>query len=86
MAKVIENKKGFKVIELSLSEVNKAFGGLGICDDCNKASFTHNYIAVLNSCYCPECYKDFEERATYYPEDSKVEKSNFENASKKIGL
>jgi len=37
MAKVIENEKGFKVIELSLSEVNKAFGGLGICDDCNKA-------------------------------------------------
>lgn len=86
MAKVIENKKGFKVIEVSLTEVNNAFGGLGICDCCNAASFTHNYIAVLNSCYCPECYKDFEENATYYPEDSKVENRNFENASKKLGL
>jgi hypothetical protein len=86
MAKVIENKKGFKVIELSLSEVNKAFGGLGICDDCNKASFTHNYIAVLKQCYCPECYTNFNERATYYPEDCNLENRNFENASKKIGL
>jgi len=86
MAKVIENEKGFKVIEISLSEVNKAFGGLGICDDCNKASFKHNYIAVLNQCYCPECYTDFKARATYYPEDSKIENTNFENAKKRLGL
>ena len=86
MAKVIENKKGFKVIELSLSEVNKAFGGLGICDDCNKASFTHNYIAVLNQCYCPKCYESFSERAKYYSEDSRIEESNFKSAKKKLGL
>jgi hypothetical protein len=86
MAKVIENQKGFKVIELSLTEVNKAFGGLGICDCCNNASFKHNYIAVLNQCYCPECYTDFNERAIYYPEDSNVEDKNFEYAKKKLKL
>lgn len=86
MAKIKENAKGFKVVEISLSEVNSAFGGLGICDCCNNASFTHNYIAVLNSCYCPECYADFEKRATYYPEDSKTEDRNFNNAIKKLNL
>jgi len=86
MAKVIENDKGFKVIELSLSEVNKAFGGLGICDYCNKASFTQNYIAVLDQCYCPECYIDFKDRATHYPEDSFIENNNFERAKIKLNL
>lgn len=86
MAQIIENKKGFKVIELSLTEVNSVFGGMGICDFCNKASFKHNYIAVLNSCYCPECYNRFEEEATYYAEDSKIENKNFEVATKKLGL
>lgn len=86
MAKIIENKKGFKVINLSLAEVNQAFGGIGICDYCNEASLNHNYIAVLNSCYCKKCYDNFCENATYYKEDSRVENINFERAKNALNL
>jgi len=86
MAKIIENKKGFKVIELSLPEVNKTWGSVGICDCCNKVAFSFKYIAVLNNCYCPKCYDDFKENATYYPEDSWLEDKNFEEIKKKLNL
>lgn len=86
MAKVIENEKGFKVIEISLSECANKLGGLGICDSCNNAAFNHKYIAVLNSCYCNKCYEDFETNATYYPEDSKFENINFEATKSKLGI
>lgn len=86
MATIINNEKGFKVIEVSISEINKAFGGLGICDNCNSASFTHKYIAVLNSCYCPKCYEDWNKRSIYYPQDINVETSNFNRAKKLLEL
>ena len=86
MAEIINNEKGFKVIKLSLGEVNKSFGGFGICDSCNDASFVHNYIAVLNQCYCPTCYEEFCQNATYYPEDSKYENTNFDDAKKRLNL
>jgi hypothetical protein len=86
MAEIIENEKGFKIIKLSLSEINKAFGGYGICDDCNNASFDHYYIAALNETYCPTCYEAFCKRARWYPEDSKIENANFEDANQRLNL
>lgn len=76
MAKVIENTKGFKVVELSLTELNQ-IGGYGICDWCNSSSFTGYYIAVLNHWYCPKCYEEWLKRATYYAEDAMIEERNF---------
>ena len=35
MAKIVENKKGFKVIEVSMTECT-IWGGYGICDSCNE--------------------------------------------------
>lgn len=77
MAQVIENKKGFRVIQVTLSDCIK-WGGLGICDWCNEyIGSTGYYVAVLNSVMCDKCYNDWCERATYYPEDSRVEEKNF---------
>lgn len=77
MAEIVKNDKGFKVLKMSLEEVN-SIGGLGICDFCNAASHEGYYIAVLNMWYCPKCYKEWISRAKYYPEDASIENKNFE--------
>jgi len=76
MAEIVENEKGFKVISCSMSETTK-FGGMGICDDCNGSDYSGYLICVLNRWYCKECYLDWEQRAKYYPEDSRIEERNF---------
>lgn len=48
MAKIVDNPKRFKVIELSRNELAK-IGGIGICDRCNGTSNTGYYVAVLNA-------------------------------------
>lgn len=79
MAKVIESKKNFKLIECSRTEVAEVFGGAGICDRCNETPGTGVYIAVLNSWYCTKCFEDWHKEAKNYPEDQKVEQSNFDH-------
>ena len=44
MAKIVDNPKRFKVIELSRNELAK-IGGIGICDRCNGTSNTGYYVA-----------------------------------------
>ena len=86
MAKVVENKKGFKVIEVSCVECVE-WGGLGICDNCNDSLLSGGiYVAVLNRVFCPKCYEEWMTYAVYYPEDSRVEKKNFEFMKKQLGL
>ena len=80
MAKVIENVKGFKVIEVTQDELMTKlgrYGSLGICDSCNDAAPSGYYIAVLNHWICPHCYKDWTQRAKWYKEDSVIEERNF---------
>lgn len=76
MAKIVKNKKGFKILKMSLAEVN-SIGGFGICDFCNNASKEGYYIAVLNMWYCPKCYEEWCLRAEYYPQDVEVENRNY---------
>jgi len=61
MAEIIENEKGFKVISSSMSETWK-FGGMGICESCNKASFKGYIICVLNRWYCEKCYEEWDKK------------------------
>ena len=77
MAKKIENKDGFHIIELTVDEaINKCQFGFAteiICDQCNKVIEDKDeviyFIAVLNMAFCKECYEDFITKATYYAED-----------------
>ena len=80
MAQVIDNAKGFKVIEMSLPESVEAFGGVGVCDSCNRAAYMAYYIAVLNAAYCPYCYEEWQKYATRYEEDAEIEQRNFDVA------
>ena len=64
MARIVENPKGFKVIELSRLEiVHNIWGSMGICDCCNETAPTGYYIAVLNQWFCPKCYAEWLEYA-----------------------
>lgn len=85
MAKIIENKKGFKVIEVSFPECI-AWGGYGLCDSCDCAFSTGYYIAVLNQVYCPECYEQFKENARYYKSDRMIEEKNFNYMRKLLNI
>lgn len=77
MAKIVDNPKRFKVIELSRNGLAK-IGGIGICDRCNGTSNAGYYVAVLNCWFCPKCYNEWYGCATHYPEDIKIENKNFE--------
>ena len=56
MAKVINNSKGFKVIQVKAVELIGVIPhAMGICDYCGQASLDGYYIAVLNSYYCSDC-------------------------------
>lgn len=79
MAKIVDNPKGFKVVEASRMELACKLGGFGICDNCNMASNIGYYVAVLNRWFCPKCYNEWYEYATHYPEDARIENKNFEH-------
>lgn len=86
MAKIINHEKGFKIIELSPEEalVNAGFG-VGfelVCDQCNEVFFIDDeeplyYIPVLNMVFCKDCYEEWVNNATYYPEDAAYELKRF---------
>ena len=81
MAKIYENKKGFKVIQATRGEMMCAlaeYGCAGICDSCGESKESGYYIAVLNCWYCKECFYLWYNGAKHYPEDALIEKKNFE--------
>lgn len=83
MATIVDNPKGFKVIETSRTEMMDVFGNLSICDYCNSAMFGNPneikgyLICVLNSWYCPACYEQWQKRAVNHPDDRAIEQRNF---------
>lgn len=87
MAKIIDNPKGFKVIEISRAElVAKIDGSIGICDYCNETHATGYYIAVLNQWFCPKCYAEWQGYAKRYPDDEPYETENFNRYKRIFGL
>lgn len=89
MANIKENKKGFKIIQVSRSELMDKlclYGAMGVCDHCNETTPTGYYIAVLNQWFCPKCYQDWYHRARIYPEDVAIENKNFEFYKKIFGI
>lgn len=94
MAKKINNKKGFHIIELTIDEaINKAQFGFAneiICDQCNKAIEDKDeiiyFIAVLNMAFCKECYEDFISEVEHYEEDEDFEKEQYNVVAELLGL
>lgn len=82
MAKQVESEKGFLVIEMTDKEAKEIGFGISkgcLCMHCNNIIKNKMYyIAVLNDVMCKECYDEFIKTAHYYPEDSMIEKRNFD--------
>ena len=85
MAAQVEDKE-FLIIECSRSEMNSACDSLGICDYCNESPENGYYIAVLNSWYCPKCYKRWRASAKPYAEDKPIERRNFQYYGMLLGI
>lgn len=89
MAKIIENEKGFKVIEITGREMLKIGNG-DMCDNCAELSATGYYVAVMNRWFCPICYvnwyRDATNYATEHNADGRVETKNFERFKTLLGL
>lgn len=81
--KIENNAKGFQIIRVNVLQMLKA-GGMCICDDCSNAMFNGTFIGALNRIYCDECYKGFENHATYYEEDKPFETSSTNRFFKQI--
>lgn len=88
MVSIVKNRKGFKIIKLSLTEVLELwgkYGGTGICDFCNKKVKTHGYyIAVLNDFVCEDCYKEFIDEAIHYEQDKAFEEKCYNDVKHKL--
>ena len=82
MAVIVDNPKGFKVIETPMTECID-MGGMAVCDSCNECSENGYLIAVLNAWYCPECYNEWLNEAVRYEEDVVYENRTF-NSFKRI--
>lgn len=81
MARIIENEKGFKVIEVDSNEMLKIGCG-NICDHCGHVHYGKGfYVAVLNRWFCPDCYQDWCKYAVNYATDNNAdglfEKKNY---------
>lgn len=90
MAKIIENEKGFKVIEIDYLEMLKIGCG-NICDHCGEPHYGKGYyVAVMNRWLCPTCYENWYLFATNYATehnaDGRIETKNFERYKTLLGL
>lgn len=91
MAKIVQNDKNFKVLQLSYAEISRLTGNfLPVCDRCNNPKVSQGYyVAVLNQWFCKKCYNSWYKDAVNYPEDREIENRNYEyyeNLCKKGGI
>ena len=93
MAKIIENEKGFRLIEISAEEMReihpemKGADWFPICDSCGRSGLKKGiYIAVLNRWLCPECCEKWYSSAVRYPGDARIEERNFNRYKEILGL
>lgn len=93
MAKIIENEKGFRVIEITAEEMRRIYPEMQnadwfpMCDSCGRADLEKGYyVAVLNQWFCPKCYEEWYSGAVRYPEDARIEERNFNTYKNRLGL
>lgn len=93
MAKIIENEKGFRVIEITSDEMRRIYPEMRnvdwfpICDSCGRNGLKKGYyVAVLNQWFCPKCYQRWYSGAIRQPEDWAIEMKNFSTYKEMLGL
>lgn len=70
--------KGYSYIKCTKEDCFK-WGGMAICDYCNKPMFEEVYlIFILGSAYCPKCFPEWVRRSEKDEEDLYLQKQNHE--------
>lgn len=90
MAKIYENEKGFKIIEVTAREMLKIGRG-DICDNCGEQQLDNGYyVAVLDQWFCPTCFEMWYDGAINYASpgntDARIENRHFEFHENLLGL
>ena len=93
MAKIIENEKGFRVIEITSEEMRRIHPEMHgedwfpICDNCGRRGLKKGmYVSVLNRWLCPKCYEEWYSGAVRYQEYARIEERNFNTYKNMLGL
>lgn len=81
----MKSKCGYTVYKVTILDIFE-LGGVGICDECGKASMNGYLVPVLNHYQCPKCFDEWNARATYYPEDIPAEQRVAEYYEKMIPI
>jgi hypothetical protein len=90
MATTVENAKNFKVLKMTSSECKSLHWGVSegiICTHCNNIISDKTgiyYICVLHDTMCKECYEEWLEGATHYPEDMNYEDRVYRRVTKAL--
>lgn len=66
MKEIKYTPQGFSYVDITIDDCLK-WGGLGICNGCNKGPFSEmKLVWVLNDTYCEKCFNNWLERAKKY--------------------
>lgn len=80
MAQIVSEAAGFKVAEVSRTELMDKLGPLGavgVCDYCMSQPQIGYYVAVLDQWLCPKCYDEFIKNNSPNPRDTWFEDERF---------
>ena len=78
MATLIHNPKDLHVIRLSSYEMMAVKDGhFGLCDLCQEGTEYGYLLPLINSYYCPMCYKAWIDSVTLYKSEIKSEKQRY---------
>lgn len=69
MKEIKYTPQGFSYVDITIDDCLK-WGGLGICNGCNKGPFSEmKLVWALNDTYCEKCFNEWLERAKKYTKE-----------------
>lgn len=87
MASLINNNKGFFVIETSQVEIVSTHPlNKGIFDRCNESSSKGYYVAAMNYWMCPSCYESWNAESIRYSSDIPYEIDRYNSMCRALNL
>lgn len=79
------SKQGYVIYKVRREQL-ALIGGLGICDECNERPEYGYLVPILNHYQCPNCFDEWNNNHTFYPDDIWFQDHNCEYYEAKIGL
>lgn len=86
MARILTNSKNFQIIKMAWREYVAATDSWGLADCCGQNSSEDDlyFVAVLNSVFCPMCFKAWYDTAKHYSSEIQKEQESFVKMKHKL--